>query len=134
MQVATALLLLLMKIPNINRGPWGVTEGSDSMHTRDAHLSMPSMNGLSTRYPLTLYPSRCTPHTARGLLTRHRCVPCPTNTGASVGAMLGIGVSLLATSLTLFQIRGILPVGVIKLGVSLFQIVASGSTSYAIPW
>lgn len=48
--------------------------------------------------------------------------------------MLGIGFSLLAASLTLFRIRNILPVGVIKLGVSLFQIVASSSTSYAIPW
>jgi hypothetical protein len=48
--------------------------------------------------------------------------------------MLGIAVTLLAVALLVFRIRTVLPVGVIKLGVSMFQIVASGSTSYAIPW
>jgi hypothetical protein len=63
-----------------------------------------------------------------------RCVACPKSTSASVGAMLGIAVTLLAVALLVFRIRTVLPVGVIKLGVSMFQIVASGSTSYAIPW
>ncbi len=48
--------------------------------------------------------------------------------------MLGIAVALLAGAYVLFRMRGILPVGIIKLGVSLFQIIASGSTSYRIPW
>jgi hypothetical protein len=48
--------------------------------------------------------------------------------------MLGIGAGLAVAGFILFRIRNILPVGVIKLGVSMFQIVASGSTSYNIPW
>jgi hypothetical protein len=48
--------------------------------------------------------------------------------------MLGIGVALLLGALIIFRIRTVLPVGVIKLGVSLCQIIASGSTSYSIPW
>jgi hypothetical protein len=62
------------------------------------------------------------------------CVPCPKNRGASVGAMLGIGLALLLAAFVVFRIRNVLPVGLIKLGVSLFQIIASGSTSYSIPW
>jgi hypothetical protein len=63
-----------------------------------------------------------------------RCVMCPADTGASVGAMLGIGAALAAVAFLIFRIRSILPVGLIKLGVSMLQIIASGSTSYAIPW
>ncbi len=48
--------------------------------------------------------------------------------------MLGIGMALAVVALLIFRIRSILPVGLIKLGVSMFQIIASGSTSYAIPW
>ncbi len=48
--------------------------------------------------------------------------------------MLGIGAALGVVAFLIFRIRSILPVGLIKLGVSLFQIIASGSTSYAIPW
>jgi hypothetical protein len=51
-----------------------------------------------------------------------------------VGAVLGIAVALLAAALVLFRLRKILPVGLIKLGVSLFQVIASGSSSYSIPW
>ncbi len=48
--------------------------------------------------------------------------------------MLGIGAALLVAALFVFRIRNIIPVDLIKLGVSMFQIIASGSTSYAIPW
>jgi hypothetical protein len=51
-----------------------------------------------------------------------------------VGTLLGIAAALVATAALVFRIRNILPVGLIKLGISLFQIIASGSTSYAIPW
>jgi hypothetical protein len=61
-------------------------------------------------------------------------VACPKDAGASVGAMLGIGVAILVAALVVFRIRNVLPVGLIKLGISLFQIIASGSTSYSIPW
>ena len=70
----------------------------------------------------------------RNLCDVARCVLCPSSTGASVGAMLGIGAGLAVAGFILFRIRNILPVGVIKLGVSMFQIVASGSTSYNVPW
>ncbi len=63
-----------------------------------------------------------------------RCVPCPKDKGSSVAAMLGIAAALLVAAFVCFRIRNILPVGIIKLGVSMFQVVASGSTSYAIPW
>jgi hypothetical protein len=63
-----------------------------------------------------------------------RCVACPKDTGTSVAAMLGIAAALLVVALFVYRIRNILPVDLIKLGVSMFQIVASGSTSYDIPW
>ncbi len=66
--------------------------------------------------------------------TSGRCVACPKDKGASVVTLLGIAVALLAAAVIMFRIRNVLPVGLIKLGVSLFQIIASGSTSYSIPW
>ncbi len=42
--------------------------------------------------------------------------------GESVGALLGIAAALVVSALLLFQIRNVLPVGVIKLGVSMLQV------------
>ncbi len=47
---------------------------------------------------------------------------CPKSAGESVGVLLGIAAALIATALLLFRIRHLLPVGVIKLGVSMLQV------------
>ena len=51
-----------------------------------------------------------------------KCVACPPSSGASVAALAGISMVLVTLSLVVFVIRHILPVDIIKLGVSMLQV------------
>ena len=57
-----------------------------------------------------------------GAASLGRCVACPADRGAAVGALLGIALALAVSAFFVFKIRHVLPVGVIKLGVSMFQV------------
>ena len=62
------------------------------------------------------------------------CVVCPSASGASAGQLVGILLLLLALCGALFAVRALLPVDLLKLGLSMLQIIASASTAYTIPW
>ena len=51
-----------------------------------------------------------------------RCVACPPSSGASVGALLGIAVVLAVVCGVVYVIRALLPVDVLKLGLSMLQV------------
>ena len=51
-----------------------------------------------------------------------RCVACPPAGGASIGALLGISVLLIVLCIGVFMIRKVLPVDVLKLGLSMLQV------------
>jgi hypothetical protein len=58
------------------------------------------------------------------------CVKCPASQGQSVGVLLGFVIMLSGIAFLVFLVRHLLPVDVIKLGVSLVQVLASASASY----
>jgi hypothetical protein len=62
------------------------------------------------------------------------CVACPKSNGASILAVVGLSLLLLSTSCALYTVRKLLPIDVIKLGVSMVQIIASANSAYDIPW
>jgi hypothetical protein len=64
------------------------------------------------------------------------CVACPKSSGTSIGALFGLSMLLLAIAGVLFllRLRELLPIDVIKLGVSMVQIIASANSAYDIPW
>ncbi len=62
------------------------------------------------------------------------CVACPSSSGSSVGVTVGLVVALSAALSIILLLRHILPVDVIKVGVSMVQIIASANSAYAIPW
>ncbi len=62
------------------------------------------------------------------------CVACPKSSGASVGALFGLAMLLVAICGGLYVVRDLLPIDVIKLGVSMVQIIASANSAYDIPW
>ena len=51
-----------------------------------------------------------------------KCVACPPSSGASAGALVGIATLLLVLCYAVFRVRSILPVDVLKLGVSMLQV------------
>ena len=51
-----------------------------------------------------------------------KCAPCPATYSASVGELVGIAVVLAVLAGTVFFIRKILPVDVLKLGLSMLQV------------
>jgi hypothetical protein len=61
------------------------------------------------------------------------CVQCPAARAASIGSTVGIVVGFIVVGTGLFLIRSLIPVDVVKVGLSMVQIVASGSTAYDIP-
>ena len=63
-----------------------------------------------------------------------KCVACPSSTGSSVAALLGIVLVLIACGIMLWLMRSVLPIDVLKLGVSMVQIIASANSAYDIPW
>jgi hypothetical protein len=63
-----------------------------------------------------------------------RCVACPKSSGASIGALLGLSLLLITICSGLYLVRDLLPIDVIKLGVSMAQIIASANSAYDIPW
>jgi hypothetical protein len=63
-----------------------------------------------------------------------RCVACPSSSGSNAGAMAGILLALIVAIGVAVVIRDLLPVDVIKLGVSMVQIIASANSAYDIPW
>jgi hypothetical protein len=62
------------------------------------------------------------------------CVPCPKSKSGSVGAVVGLSLMLIALCGGLYVVRNVLPIDVIKLGVSMMQIIASANSAYDIPW
>jgi hypothetical protein len=62
------------------------------------------------------------------------CVACPKSSGTSVGALFGLSLLLIAICGVLYMARELLPIDVIKLGVSMVQIIASANSAYDIPW
>ena len=63
-----------------------------------------------------------------------QCVACPASHKQSVAVMVALVCLFAVLGVVVFLLRNILPVDVMKLGVSMVQIIASGSTAYAIPW
>jgi hypothetical protein len=63
-----------------------------------------------------------------------KCVLCPSSKGRSVGALVGISLLVIAMLAVLYLVRDVLPVNVLKLGVSMVQIIASANSAYDIPW
>jgi hypothetical protein len=63
-----------------------------------------------------------------------KCVACPKSRDASAGTIVAIVVAIAAAGVLLFLARGLLPVDVIKLGLSMLQIIASANSAYDIPW
>ena len=55
-----------------------------------------------------------------------KCVACPASNGASFGALFGIAVLLVVVAVLLFLMRTLLPVDVLKLGLSMLQVSATG--------
>jgi hypothetical protein len=51
-----------------------------------------------------------------------RCMTCPPTTGASAGAMVGIAAALVFLGVALYSVRQVLPVDVLKLGLSMLQV------------
>ena len=51
-----------------------------------------------------------------------KCVACPSSHGASVAAMLGMLTLLVVACVVFFRIRHLLPVDVLKLGLSMVQV------------
>ena len=51
-----------------------------------------------------------------------KCVACPAASSASAGQLVGILVLLIAVCVGLFTIRTLLPVDVMKLGLSMLQV------------
>ncbi len=62
------------------------------------------------------------------------CVPCPKSSGTSIGALFGLSLLFIAICGALYTVRKLLPIDVIKLGVSMVQIIASANSAYDIPW
>jgi hypothetical protein len=62
------------------------------------------------------------------------CVACPKSSGTSIGVLFGLCVLLIAVCGVLFLVRDLLPIDVMKLGVSMVQIIASANSAYDIPW
>jgi hypothetical protein len=62
------------------------------------------------------------------------CVACPKSSGTSIVALLGLVLLLIALCTGLYLVRDVLPIDVIKLGVSMVQIIASANSAYDIPW
>ena len=50
------------------------------------------------------------------------CVPCPSASGASAGAVFGLSLLLLVVVVGVYAIRQLLPVDVLKLGLSMVQV------------
>ena len=63
-----------------------------------------------------------------------RCVKCPAARSQSVGAVVGIVAAAVVCGAVVYSVRALLPVDVLKLGVSMVQIIASASSAYDIPW
>ncbi len=63
-----------------------------------------------------------------------KCKKCGTNQAASVVFVVGIVIVLAVVAVIVVRIRHLLPIEVIKLGVSMFQILASANSTYDIPW
>jgi hypothetical protein len=63
-----------------------------------------------------------------------QCVACPKSSGTSIGALFGLSLLLIAICGVLYMVRDLLPINVIKLGVSMVQIIASANSAYDIPW
>ena len=51
-----------------------------------------------------------------------KCVACPPSGGASIGALLGLAILLIVLCVALFIIRALLPVDLLKLGLSMLQV------------
>jgi hypothetical protein len=63
-----------------------------------------------------------------------QCVQCPATRARSSAAVFGFAVLLAAVAGILFKLRDLLPLDIIKIGVSMVQIIASANTAYDIPW
>jgi hypothetical protein len=63
-----------------------------------------------------------------------KCTRCPSSRGRSAGATIVIVLAIIAMSLVLFAFRSFVPVGVVKVGISMVQIIASANSAYSIPW
>ena len=61
-----------------------------------------------------------------------RCAQCPPSAGASVVTMIGIGLLLLFVCFFVYFIRTILPVDILKLGLSMLQVTLATSRRYAL--
>jgi hypothetical protein len=63
-----------------------------------------------------------------------KCAACPSSSGTSAAAVVGIALALAACGAGIYAVRDLMPVNVIKLGVSMLQIIASANSAYDIPW
>jgi hypothetical protein len=63
-----------------------------------------------------------------------KCVPCPATAATSYVTLVGAAVVIIAIVGLLFKIRELLPMDLLKIGVTMAQIIASANSAYEIPW
>ena len=51
-----------------------------------------------------------------------KCVACPPSGGASIGVLVGISATIVGLCIVVFLVRELLPVDVLKLGLSMLQV------------
>jgi hypothetical protein len=63
-----------------------------------------------------------------------KCAACPKTQATSFVALFGISVALILGGFLLIKMRELLPVDIVKIGVSMAQIIGSANSAYDIPW
>jgi hypothetical protein len=63
-----------------------------------------------------------------------KCVACPATQATSYVTLFGLSFVIIVVVGLLFKIRELLPLDVLKIGVSMAQIVGSANSAYEIPW
>jgi hypothetical protein len=63
-----------------------------------------------------------------------KCVACPATQATSYATLFGLSFVIIVIVGILFKIRELLPLDVLKIGVSMAQIIGSANSAYEIPW
>ena len=63
------------------------------------------------------------------------CFQCPTTaTSANTAASVALPLAMLLAFAILFVVRSMAPRGMMKVGISMFQVLASANSVYRVPW
>jgi positive regulator of sigma E activity len=63
-----------------------------------------------------------------------KCSKCPADASGTAMLIFALGAALGIAGLVLWKIHKILPMDIIKVGISMMQVLASASSAYSIPW